>query len=130
MGYCATQNGRAPDDWSPTARDLLGMEMLYPADRLYPVACEQGCLYTAAGLVVRASGTVTSDWTRRGGVGVVMQSGTSSGTTLPVAGLPSGTSWYSYTFTEPRGAQLVGGAWVNKSDALHTAILSVVLLRG
>lgn len=128
MNYCAGVNGRQAGDYQPTRLDLLGMEMLYPSDRTYPIGCDVNCFYSSDGVIVRSDGAITSDWTARGSVNVTMQWGSIVGRAVAAAALPNGTSTVTYTFKEPRGTSIMrGSGTVSKSDSLHAAIISSVL---
>jgi hypothetical protein len=131
MSYCAVPNGRDPDDYMPTQYDLLGMEMLYPADRDYRMGCASGCFATSSGVIVRSDGAVTSEWTARGALDVEMLTdfwfpfGPWT-TTIPAQDLPSGTAEFVYGFVDPRAGILSGSGIATKSNAMHAALLGTL----
>jgi hypothetical protein len=124
MGYCSEVNGRHHDDMWPPPRDLLGVEMMYRVpNRTYLVGCGDNCLYSGDGVVLRADGEITSEWTARGGVGISVKSGTFLGDFMPASALPAGSSNFAYTFTYGRQeVALPGAGVVTKDDGLHTAL--------
>jgi hypothetical protein len=125
MNYCGDSLRAAKNwDYQPTAWDLLGAEMFYPMDRVYPVGCRANCVYTSNGVVVRSDGAITSSWTARGGLNVVMRWGTLEGESIAADALPNGPSNVDYTFVDPRGARWNGSGMVTKSDSLHAAIVT------
>jgi hypothetical protein len=125
MGYCSDANGRHPKDHMPTQRDLLGVEMLNPTNRTYAIGCGENCLYTGDGVVVRADGFITSEWTARGAANIVLNSGpTITGNSVSASLLPAGVSSFGYTFSGPRGGLMRGAGIVNKDDGLHTALVT------
>jgi hypothetical protein len=120
MDYCAGENGRDPTDYMPTRLDLLGMEMLYPDNRSYPVGCGTACLYSSDGVIVRTGSTVTSDWTARGGVGIKLVGGATSFTIPP--GI-DGDGTVSLNFVDPRGTTRVASRPMHKSAGLYAAVV-------
>jgi len=125
MNYCSAANGRDTSSFIPTLLDLLGMEMLYPSNRTYPVGCWNGCVLTASGAIVRTDGSVTSDWTSRGATEIFMRRSGSTTDELSVSAslLPDGSSTFSYTFKDPRGTEFNGSGTVVKSNSVHTAVV-------
>jgi hypothetical protein len=129
MNYCAGVNGRGDTDFMPTSLDLLGAEMTYPVDEIYPLGCGKGCFHTATGVVVSSGGTITTSWTERGGKNITIISPT-TGTyvsSIPASELPPGTSTLLFPFTgPPQGLELYAQGIVIKSDATFASIFAVL----
>jgi hypothetical protein len=128
MDYCNYTNGRDRTDFTATALDRLGMEMLYPSTRTYGIGCGGGCLYSGDGVILRSNGAITSEWAARGAAGITMTWGAFVGASIPASLLPSDRSSLTYTFPEPRGTTRTGSGYVNKTDSLHGAIVSSLLV--
>jgi hypothetical protein len=128
MNYCSGVNGRT--DAIPTQFDMLGMEMLYSANRTYALACGTGCFGTTTGLVTSSTGSVVSEWIRRGSVGVPFRvSGTSTDVySYSVAGLANGSSTLNYTFRDPVGRSRSGSGTVTKGNPLYAAIAGAAVM--
>ena len=127
MNYCSSDNGRSTTDYHPTRLDLLGMEILYSVDRPYPLGCLQNCIYTLDGVILRTNGILTSDWTARGAVNVIMYWSSISGQNVSAAYFPPGVSQFYYNFKNPWNEMRHGNGKVIKSDLLHAAILSAIV---
>jgi hypothetical protein len=131
MSYCANINGRAADDFHPTALDLLGMEMTYPLNTTYPIGCKSGCFQTGNGAITRTDGMVTTRWMTRGAQNVIMISPVNGQnvTFLATSALPAGSSTLSFSFRPPRGGLLTTSGTLINSNAMHAALVpSSVLL--
>ncbi len=124
MDYCNVENGRDPSDFRPNALDLLGAEMLYADNRTYPLGCTRGCFHNATGLIVRSDGVLTSPWTQRGAINILLQSGSP---TQSAGSLPNGTSSLTLRFFDPRGTLRTASGTVTKSNGLHAAVVSTLV---
>lgn len=126
MNYCASVNGRT--DAFPTSGDLLGMEMLYAADRNYGLGCGVGCFLTSAGLVASSAGSITSEWIMRGSVGIPFRVSETSNDVFsyPVSALPNGTSTVRYSFVDVAHHARTGSGTVIKSDTSFAAIAGAI----
>jgi hypothetical protein len=120
MNYCRSNNGALND--RPTEYDMLGMEMLYSADRNYGIACGGGCFATGSGLVTTSTGSVVSEWIARGSLGVPFRVGGTDVYSYSVVPLPTGVSTLGYTFVDPIGRPRSGSGTVRKSNAMFAAI--------
>jgi hypothetical protein len=127
-----------------TPMDRLGAEMMYPkASSGYKLACGGACVETATGAVVRANGSVTIDWVKRGAdVDPVWTVGTSQYTpsngmlaasyltatttniTMIFPDAYSNSNFGMYIPQSQRHTMLRGGGTVVKSDSIHTAIVA------
>jgi len=95
--------------------------MLYPDNRVYPLACGQYCFTTPGGPVARSNGTLIPGWTARGAANIKFADGTSE---LSLAVFPfDGWGTMSAPFRDPRGQTRNGGGPVARSDSLYTALL-------
>jgi hypothetical protein len=128
MNYCNHQNGRGWDEFRPTPLDLLGAEMVYPVNTTYPIGCRSGCFRTPTGVITRTDGSITTDWTERGGLNVtVWPFNLATWTWIDTATLPTGTQNHSFQFSAPRGATLVSSGQVVNSNARHAAVIASLL---
>jgi hypothetical protein len=122
MHYCRGENG-AVDNGIPTTWDMLGMEMLYSANRLYGLGCGRGCFSTSSGVVTTNSGSVVSEWIARGSLNVPFRVGTGSYVySYSVAGLPAGASTFAYNFRDAIGNTRNGSGTVIRSNTRFAAI--------
>jgi hypothetical protein len=120
MDYCAGENGRDELDWLPTRLDLLGMELLYPDSRTYPLGCGTACFYAGDGIIVRTGSTVTSGWTARGAVNIHLVGGATS---FPMVPGPDGNGNMTLNVVDPRGQTRVAGGQYHKSAGLYSAVV-------
>lgn len=128
MNYCSRENGRGSDEFRPTPLDRLGAEMVYPVETTYPIGCRSGCFRSATGVITRTDGSITTDWTERGGLGVtVWPFNLATWTWIETNTLPSGTQTHSFQFSTPRGGLLVSSGQVVNSNSLHTAVVASLL---
>lgn len=122
--------------------DRLGAEMMYPKTTSgHKLACAKGCIETPNGVVLRADGSVTIDWVRRGADvdpiwyvglrtlqptdGLLLASDVPDGTTVTMT-FPDAYGNPNLKMYVPTGQQhalLTGGGVVAKSDAYHTAVI-------
>lgn len=120
-----------------TLYDQLGAEMVYPlrytGERL---ACSSNCVETNNGVVVRSTGAATIDWIRRGAeVGFLGAPVWNYGSTtiqpadgiLRASSMPAGSTTVNVTFGDAYKRSHSGSGNVQKSDALHTAIIGVAV---
>jgi hypothetical protein len=130
MNYCAVPNGRDPNDFRPTALDLLGMEMTYPLNTTYPIGCKSGCFYSGTGVITRTDGAITTNWTARGGknVSLISPINGQSVTSVGTSGLAAGSSTLTFNFVAPRtGGLLTTSGNLRNSNAYHAAVVGVLL---
>jgi len=128
MNYC---NPRPLSDYQPTSLDLLGLEMIYPTVRTYPIGCRSACFNTRDGAITRRTkGVITTNWMERGGLNVTLIDplNGAQATTVDTQRLSAGTSQLSFHFLAPRTGQSLttAGTLVN-SDAVHTGLLTTIL---
>lgn len=126
MNYCRS---RPDSDYLPTNLDLLGMEMLYPPAVTQPLGCQRACFYTSGGITTRTNGAVTTNWTSRGALNVVMISPVDGQQVASVdtSSLPAGTSTLSFSVVAPRtGALLPASGTLVNSNAKHSALVVAV----
>jgi hypothetical protein len=131
MNYCSGENGRIPGDYRLTAYDRLGAEMTYPVNSAYPIGCSDRCFVTGSGVITRTDGAVTTNWTMRGGRGVLLTSPLNGQqvSTLPTSGFIEGVSALSFNFRSPRPSapQLITTGTLVNSNSVHTAVLNAAL---
>lgn len=129
MSYCAVPNGRDPNEFQPTALDLLGAEMTYPLNTTYPIGCQSGCFYSGNGVISRTDGALTTNWTARGGLNVEIISPLNGAhvASFGTGGLSGGSSTLTFNFVAPRtGTLLTTSGNLMNSNAYHSAVVSAL----
>jgi hypothetical protein len=127
MSYCSGQNGRDSNNFQPSTLDLLGLQILYPANQNdHWLGCMRGCFNIGRDVIVRVDGQIAADFTAQGAINVVpkWRLGWASPIVevLDASLVNSGVLRFSYGDWWNRVHQGVGT--VTKSDANHTAIVA------
>jgi hypothetical protein len=135
MSYCAAFYGSGEVGFSPM--DALGAEIMYPLSYSRRLGCGTGCFHTSTGVSTRRDGSLVSDWTARGAVGIVPDWFWPGGQAarlevLPVTSLPTSVN-VAYRYVDQRNrvhqTPTAGVILVQKSNPMHTAILGAVAMR-